>query len=149
MKKVSVKIKRKETARDLPIPEYATLGASGVDLYADVDEKTIIRAGEIRLISCGIYIELPLGYEAEIRPRSGLSLKHGITLVNSPGTIDSDYRGLISLIIINMGKNDFEVKRGMRLAQMVIREVTYAEFFEVDGLEETARSQGGFGHTGL
>lgn len=149
MKTIQVKIKRKESARDLPIPEYATSGSSGVDLYADVAEKTVIAPGDIKLISCGIYIELPEGYEAQTRPRSGLALKHGITLVNTPGTIDSDYRGLLNLIVTNLGKEDFVVERGHRLAQMVIREVTRAEFQEVEELGVTERAHGGFGHTGV
>lgn len=149
MKTIKVKIKRKENARDLPIPTYATSGSSGVDLYADVDEATVITPGEIKLISCGIYLEIPEGYEAEVRPRSGLALKHGISLVNTPGTIDSDYRGLVNLIVINLGKEDFTVKRGHKLAQMVIKEVTCAEFIETDEFDDTVRSHGGFGHTGV
>ncbi len=149
MKKIKLKIKRKEDAKDFPIPFYATPGSSGVDLYADVRDEQILSPGEIKLISCGIYIEMPKGYEAQIRPRSGLALKHGITLVNTPGTIDSDYRGLINLIVTNLGKDDFVIKRGMRLAQMVIREVTRAEFIEVDELGDTVRAHGGFGHTGI
>ncbi|MEA3488931.1 MAG: dUTP diphosphatase [Candidatus Omnitrophota bacterium] len=149
MKTIHVKIKRKESAKDLPIPTYATSGSSGVDLYADVEGETEISPGEIKLISCGIYIELPDGYEAQIRPRSGLALKHGITLVNTPGTIDSDYRGLINLIVINLGKEDFLLRRGQRLAQMVFREITRAEFRETEEIGETERSHGGFGHTGI
>lgn len=149
MKTVQVKIKRKESAKDLPIPFYATEGSSGVDLYADVEEDVVISPGEIKLVSCGIYIELPEGYEAEVRPRSGLALKHGITLVNTPGTIDSDYRGLINLIVTNLGKEAFVVKRGFRLAQMVVREVTRALFLEHDELTETERAHGGFGHSGI
>lgn len=149
LKTIKVRIKRKDTAKDLPIPEYATPGSSGIDLYADVNEDVLLRPGDIKLVSTGIHIELPPGYEAQTRPRSGLALKHGITLVNSPGTIDSDYRGLISLIVTNIGREDFIVKRGQRLAQMVISEVTRAEFHEVDDLEATVRSSGGFGHTGI
>lgn len=149
MKKIKVNIKRKADAKDLPIPTYATSGSSGVDLYADVEKNTVIRPGEIKLISCGIYIELPEGYEAEVRPRSGLALKHGITLVNTPGTIDSDYRGLINLIVINLGREEFVVIRGQRLAQMVIRDVTRADFVEIDELGDTERAHGGFGHTGV
>ena len=149
MKRVQVKIKHKDSAKDLPIPKYATEGSSGVDLYADVDGAVIIPPGEIRLISAGIYLEIPEGYEAQIRPRSGLALKHGITMVNSPGTIDSDYRGLLNLIVINLGKEDFVVTRGYRLAQMVIQEITRAEFIETDDLNETKRAHGGFGHTGV
>jgi len=120
-----------------------------VDLCADVDGKVVISPGEIKLISCGIYIAIPEGYEAEVRPRSGLALKHGITLVNTPGTIDSDYRGLVNLIVINLGKQDFVVERGHRLAQMVIREVTRADFEETEELDATLRAHGGFGHTGI
>lgn len=149
MKQISIKIKRKDSAKDLPIPSYATYGSSGVDLYADVENETVISHGEIKLISCGIYVEIPEGYEAQIRPRSGLALKHGITLVNTPGTIDSDYRGLVNLIIINHGKEDYTIKRGHRMAQMVIREVTRAEFLEVEEIGETERAHGGFGHTGI
>ncbi len=149
MKKIQIKIKRKDSAKDLPIPAYATKGSSGVDLYADVEEDTIISPQEIKLVSCGIYLEIPYGYEAEIRPRSGLALKHGITLANTPGTIDSDYMGLLSLILINLGKEDYVIQRGFRLAQMVIRDVVQAEFFEAPELEETKRDHGGFGHTGI
>ena len=149
MKRITVKIKRKESAQDLPVPSYATSGSSAVDLYADVENDTVIAPGEIKLISCGIYIELPEGYEAQTRPRSGLALKHGITLVNTPGTIDSDYRGLVNLIVTNLGKEEFVVQRGYRLAQMVFREVTRAEFQEVEELGETERAHGGFGHTGV
>lgn len=149
MKKVEVKIKKKESARDLPIPSYATGGASGVDLYADVNEDVVLSPKDIKLISCGIYVTIPEGYEAQIRPRSGLALKHGISLVNTPGTIDSDYRGLINLIVVNFGKKDYVIKRGQRLAQMMIQEVVRADFQEVDRLDETVRSAGGFGHTGV
>ena len=124
-------------------------GASGMDLYAAVSGDVAIKPGEIKLISTGISIALPFGYEAQIRPRSGLALKHGITFVNTPGTIDSDYRGIISLIVTNLGKEAYTVKRGARLAQMVIHEVIRAEIIEVDELADTARSDGGFGHTGV
>jgi len=148
MEKIPVRIKRKDSAKDLPLPVYATTGSSGVDLYADVSGEIIISPGEIKLVSSGIYIEIPEGYEAQIRPRSGLALKHGITLVNTPGTIDSDYRGLISIIMTNLGKEDFVIKRGDRIAQMVIKNVTQADFVEVDELNDTVRAHGGFGHTG-
>ena len=124
-------------------------GASGMDLYAAVSQDVTIKPGEIKLISTGISVAIPLGYEAQIRPRSGLALKHGITFVNTPGTIDSDYRGIISLIVANLGKEAYTIKRGARLAQMVIQEVVHAEIIEVDELTDTARSNGGFGHTGI
>ena len=123
-------------------------GASGMDLCAAVAEDVVLRPGEIKLVSTGISVLIPLGYEAQIRPRSGLALKHGITFVNTPGTIDSDYRGIISLIVTNLGKNAYTIKRGVRLAQMVLQEVIRAQIIEVDELETTVRSDGGFGHTG-
>ena len=120
-----------------------------MDLYADVTGEVTLMPGEIKLISSGIYIALPMGYEAEIRPRSGLALKHGISFVNSPGTIDSDYRGLIGLIMINHGADPFIVRRGDRIAQMVIKEVVRADVREAGELDETVRSGGGFGSTGV
>ena len=147
--KIPLRVKRKMDALDLPVPSYATGGASGLDLYADVQEDTIVAPGDIKLISCGIYLEIPEGYEAQIRPRSGLALKHGITLVNSPGTIDSDYRGLLNLIVTNVGREDFVINRGQRLAQMVIQKVIKVSLEEVEALNDTARSHGGFGHTGV
>jgi len=120
-----------------------------MDICADVREDLTITPGEIKLVSAGFYVSIPYGYEAEIRPRSGLALKHGITLVNTPGTIDSDFRGLVSIILINLGKNDFVIKRGDRIAQMVIKEVTKAELSEMDELDQTERAHGGFGHTGV
>jgi dUTP pyrophosphatase len=124
-------------------------GAAGMDLLADVDGECVIEPGEIKLVSTGISIHLPKGYEAQIRPRSGLALKHGITLVNTPGTIDSDYRGIISLIVTNLGKSPYTVTRGQRLAQMVVHEYTHAEIEETDELKDTTRSHRGFGHTGV
>jgi len=122
--------------------------ASGMDLYAAVEGQTIVERNEIILIPTGIYIALPYGFEAQVRPRSGLALKHGITIVNSPGTIDSDYRGEIGIILCNQGKDKFVVDRGMRIAQLVVQPVTHAELEEVEELEETHRGDGGFGHTG-
>lgn len=124
-------------------------GSSGMDLYADVQGEVVLNPGDRKLISCGIFLSLPAGYEAQTRPRSGLALKNGITLVNSPGTIDSDYRGLVNLIVANTGKEPFIIKRGMRIAQMVIQEVARAEIEEADELDETVRASGGFGHTGV
>ena len=119
-----------------------------MDLYAAVEGQTIVERNEIILIPTGIYIALPYGFEAQVRPRSGLALKHGITIVNSPGTIDSDYRGEIGIILCNQGKDRFVVDRGMRIAQLVVQPVTHAELEEVEELEETHRGVGGFGHTG-
>lgn len=148
MKKVKILLKKKEGSGDLEVPRYATLGSSGMDLVADVHEDVILRPGDIKLISAGIYISIPEGYEAEIRPRSGLALKHGISLVNTPGTIDSDYRGLINIIMVNHGKEPFTIHRGDRIAQMVIKEVIRAEIEVTNLLDDTVRSHGGFGHTG-
>ena len=131
------------------MPAYMSAGAAGMDLCADIREDLLLHPGEIKLISTGISIALPEGYEAQIRPRSGLALKHGITMVNTPGTIDSDYRGLISLIITNLGKEAYTIKRGARLAQMVLGEVIRADFEEVADLDATVRAHGGFGHTGV
>lgn len=148
MKTIKIHVKKKKGCEDLPLPKYATTGSSGMDLLADVEGEVTILPGEIKLISSGIYLSIPHGYEAEIRPRSGLALKHGISLVNTPGTIDSDYRGLLSLIMINHGKEAFKINRGDRIAQMVIKEVIRAEIEIVEELDETVRSAGGFGHTG-
>jgi dUTP pyrophosphatase len=149
MKKITLKIKRKENTQDLPLPKYMSVGSSGMDLYADIDNETTIHPQEVKLISAGIYIDIPLGYEAQIRPRSGLALKHGITVLNTPGTIDSDYRGLIQIILINVGREPFIIKRGDRIAQMVLKEVVQAQVTEVGELEDTSRGEGGFGHTGV
>ena len=120
-----------------------------MDLCADVPGELILAPGEIRLIPTGISVTIPTGYEGQVRPRSGLALKHGITLVNTPGTIDSDYRGVVALPLINLGKEAFVIKRGMRLAQLVLQEVVRADIECVDSLEETSRAAGGFGHTGV
>ena len=142
-----VEIKRIH-AHDLPLPEYMTHGASGVDLYAAVEDEQIIAPGKHVLISTGIAISIPSGYEAQIRPRSGLALKYGITLLNTPGTIDADYRGEIKVIVINLGSEEYILKRGERIAQMVFAQVAQAELVEVATLDETDRGEGGFGHTG-
>ncbi|MDP3789500.1 MAG: dUTP diphosphatase [Candidatus Omnitrophota bacterium] len=146
---MKVKVRQDETAKDLPLPRYATSGSSGMDVYAAVNGEVIIEPGDIKLISAGFYLAIPLGYEAEMRPRSGLALKHGITLVNTPGTIDSDYRGLVSIILTNIGKKPYTVRRGDRIAQMVFKESVRAELETHDNLDETERSGGGFGHTGI
>ena len=148
MRHIQIAVKVKDGCEDLPVPAYATTGASGMDLLADVDGEIVLMPGEIKLISSGIYLGIPEGYEAEIRPRSGLALKHGISLVNTPGTIDSDYRGLVSLIMINHGKEPFSIRRGDRIAQMVDKEVIKADIETKGALDDTSRSSGGFGHTG-
>lgn len=149
MKTVKISIKRSPGTEDLALPAYQSEGAAGLDLCADVPEDVTLRPGEIRLVPTGISVMIPHGYEAQVRPRSGLALKHGISLVNTPGTIDSDYRGVVGLILINLGKENFVIKRGMRLAQMVLQEVVRAQIEVVSDLQETARSVGGFGHTGV
>lgn len=132
---------------DLPLPRYMTEQSAGMDICAAVDQEITILPGRREMISTGIAIALTAGYEAQIRPRSGLALKHGITLVNSPGTIDADYRGEIKLLVINHGENSFVVKRGDRMAQMVIHRVCRGQWRQMEILDETARGQGGFGHT--
>lgn len=129
------------------VPGYETDGASGADLKAA--EDGVLKPGERRLVPTGIKIELPLGYEAQVRPRSGLALKKGITMVNTPGTIDSDYRGEIGVIMINHGSEDFEYKKGDRIAQLVISRYSRANFIVSSSLDETKRGSGGFGHTGV
>ena len=142
-------IKKAKTAQDLDLPRYQTPGSSGLDLRANITDKLTLAPGEFRVVPAGIHISIPVGYEAQIRPRSGLAAKFGITTLNSPGTIDADYRGEISVILINHGKEPFEIERGLRIAQMVICPVHIAEFEEVDELDETLRGSGGFGHTKL
>lgn len=148
MEEVKIFIKRTLSATGLPLPRYMTPGSAGMDLYAAVAETVILKPGEIKLIPTGLCISLPVGYEAQIRPRSGLALKHGITMVNTPGTIDADYRGEIGLIMINLGQAPFEINRGDRVAQMVIKEVARAQLIEVADLDVTGRNSGGFGSTG-
>lgn len=133
---------------DLPLPQYQTPGSSGVDLIAAPEQDIRLSPGSITLVPTGIAMAIPDGYEAQIRPRSGLALKHGITLLNTPGTIDADYRGEIKLIVINLGDKEYILKRGERIAQMVFARVERAEFTLGDNLTETTRGSGGFGHTG-
>jgi dUTP pyrophosphatase len=135
-------------AQDVPLPKRMTEHAAGFDLHATVGSPTAIARGRIVLISCGFAMALPPGYEAQVRPRSGLASKHGVTLVNSPGTIDADYRGEVQVPLINQGSAEFVVERGMRIAQMVIVPVPAVELVEVSELDETTRGKGGFGHTG-
>lgn len=145
-----VAIKQLPHAAGLPLPAYESAGAAGMDLFAAVlaDAPVILKAGERKLVATGISIALPLHFEAQIRPRSGLAIKHGLTCLNSPGTIDSDYRGEIKVILINHGAADFIINRGERIAQMVIAPVVQARWHLVDELPETKRGSGGFGSTG-
>jgi dUTP pyrophosphatase len=143
---ISVKVTRRDGA---VIPEYISKGAAGADLSASLEEAVIIEPNETILVPTGIYLAIPPGFEAQIRPRSGLALKHGITFLNSPGTIDSDYRGEVKIIMTNLGKEPFKVENGMRIGQMVFSKVYRGEFIEVEELDETDRNEGGFGHTGI
>jgi dUTP pyrophosphatase len=149
MSKIKVKFQRLAHANDLALPSYATKGAVGMDIAAAIDRPKCLQPGTIMAIPTGFAIELPAGYEAQIRPRSGLALKHGVTIANAPGTIDSDYRGEIAVILLNNGSKAFTITRGMRVAQMVLAAVTIITPIEVDDLDETERSAGGFGSTGL
>jgi dUTP pyrophosphatase len=131
-----------------PLPEYETAFSAGVDLRANLEEKIILKPFERKLIPTGLFIQLPVGYEAQIRPRSGLALKKGITVLNSPGTIDADYRGEIGIILINLSQEEYEINDGDRIAQMVINKHERALWQVVEFLEDTTRGTGGFGHTG-
>ena len=148
MSDLRIEIKRLSHAADLPLPVYATALAAGMDLCAAVDEDVVIAPGDRAAVPTGYMIALPDGYEAQVRPRSGLALKHGITLPNSPGTIDADYRGEVAVIVMNAGRENFTVTRGMRIAQMVVAPVTRVAWREVETLGETERGAGGFGSTG-
>jgi dUTP pyrophosphatase len=145
---ITVKVKRLAGGEGLPLPTRMTAQAAGFDVPAAVAEATALQPGEIRLIPCGFAIAIPRGYEAQVRPRSGLASKYGITMINSPGTIDSDYRGEVHVPLINLGRSAFTVERGMRIAQMVIQSVPAVKILEVNDLDETPRGKGGFGHTG-
>ena len=147
METVKTYVQRIAGNEDIPLPKYMTEQAAGMDIFAALEADEMIAPGERKKIPTGIAIALPEGYEAQIRPRSGLAIHHGITLLNSPGTIDADYRGEIALIVINHGKEPFSVQRGMRLAQMVISKVCRAQWVDSPNLNETARGNGGFGHT--
>lgn len=149
MEKVIIKIKRlSDRFNDIPLPAYATEGSSGMDVRAAVDEDYILKPGVVDLIPTDLSLEIPGGYEIQVRPRSGLALKHSIGILNSPGTIDSDYRGELKIIIINFGKEDYIVKRGDRIAQLVLSKVWTGEIIETHELEDSDRGHGGFGHTG-
>ncbi len=145
---LKIKIKKLPESEDLPLPSYQTEHSAGMDLLAAVDGQLVVPSGKWALVPTGISIELPEGYEAQVRPRSGLAAKHGISLVNAPGTVDADYRGEIKVILINFGEEPFTIKRGDRIAQMVINEVVRAELIHVEELNGTKRGDGGFGHTG-
>ncbi|MEX2644240.1 MAG: dUTP diphosphatase [Acetobacterales bacterium] len=148
MTAVRVGVRRLPEAEGLPLPAYESAHAAGMDLLAAVSKAVVLQPGERALVPTGIAIALPENYEAQVRPRSGLALREGVTLINTPGTIDADYRGEVGVILINHGDKPFSVTRGMRIAQMVIAPVSRAEWEEMDELPETARGSGGFGSTG-
>ena len=148
METIQVQMKRQPGTEDVPLPEYMSEHASGMDVRAAVTEPVTLAPGQVGLIPTGFHIAVPPGYEAQVRPRSGLALKHGITIVNTPGTIDSDYRGEVGIILGNVGRESFIVERGARIAQLVIQPVVRARLIVTDELSQTARSDGGFGHTG-
>jgi len=152
MKNDGVKVKirriRGDRDREIPLPKYMTEHSSGMDLCAAVEGEISLEPGERKLIPTGIALSIPAGYEGQVRPRSGLALRAGVTLVNTPGTIDADYRGEVGVLLINLGRQPFKVKRGDRVAQLVIAPVLQATVELVDELDDTPRSAGGFGHTG-
>ena len=132
-----------------PLPEYKCVGDAGMDLRADLDEPIVLKPLERKLIPTGIYIGLPMGFEAQVRPRSGLALKHGISVINTPGTIDAQYRGSIGVVLINLGSENFIIEHGDRIAQLVVKQVENVLWDEVDVLDDTERGDGGYGHTGV
>ena len=144
-----VRIRRLPHAEGLPLPAYETAGSAGMDVRAAVEAPVTIPRGEIALVPTGLAIEVPEGFEMQVRPRSGLAAKHGITLPNSPATIDSDYRGEVRVILQNLGAEPFVIERGMRIAQMVLQRVPRVEWVETEELTATSRESGGFGHTGV
>ncbi|NIM05084.1 MAG: dUTP diphosphatase [Armatimonadetes bacterium] len=145
---ITVLVQRLEGNEDLPSPTYMTPHAAGMDLCAAVTEEVVLRPGARTLVPTGLRLAIPEGYEGQIRPRSGLALRHGLTLLNTPGTIDADYRGEVQIIVANLGEEDFIIRRGERIAQLVVSPVARAKLEFVDELEHTPRGEGGFGHTG-
>ena len=147
---INVRISRlSQSTADVPLPKYATEGSAGMDIPAAVENDVVLQPGETALIPTGFSIELPRGIEGQVRPRSGLAIKHGIGILNAPGTIDSDYRGEVKIILSNFGKQPFTIHRGDRIAQLVIASYTRIAWVEVETLDSTGRGSGGFGHTGL
>ncbi len=149
MEKVRILVKRREKDRPVCLPRYMTENSAGMDLFASLKEDVVLHPGERRLIPTGISVAIPEGFEGQVRPRSGLAVQNGIGLVNSPGTIDADYRGEIGVLLINFGKMPFTVQDGDRIAQMIVSRVFRAAWEEVDELPATGRQEGGFGHTGV
>jgi dUTP pyrophosphatase len=145
---VLVKIKRGRAARGLPLPEYMSSGSAGMDVRAAVGKTMLVKPGQRTMVPTGLSVAVPEGYEVQVRPRSGLAIKHGVTVVNAPGTIDSDYRGEVKILLINLGQEDWLVKRGERIAQLILTPVSRAVWREVTKLDATGRGKGGFGHSG-
>jgi len=149
MEKIKIKIQRIDNKyNDIPLPEYSTEGSSGLDIRAALDDEFVLATGKVTLVPTNLRVEIPLGYEIQVRPRSGLAANHGIGILNSPGTIDSDYRGELKIILFNFGEKDFVIKRGDRIAQIVLSKVYRADLDESDNLNNSKRAEGGFGHTG-
>lgn len=146
---VKVQIKVLPEAEGLSLPQYETAYAAGMDLRAAIAEDVVLEPGAVALVTTGLQIALPEGYEAQVRPRSGLAIKKGITVVNAPGTIDADYRGTVQVGLVNLSREAFTIRRGDRIAQMIVAPVSRAEWAVVEELEETQRGEGGFGHTGV
>jgi len=146
---LTLKIRRLPSSEGLPLPAYQTAGAAGMDLHAAVHEDLVVEPGRIALVPTGLEVAIPEGFEGQVRPRSGLAVKHGISLPNTPATIDSDYRGEVRVPVINLGRELFTVSRGMRIAQLVVAPVVRVTWDEVRDLPATARAAGGFGHSGL
>ncbi len=145
---ITLRIRRKAHCEDLPLPRYMSEAAAGMDVCAAVDEPLVLGPGDIKLVPTGLYVAVPTGYEVQVRPRSGLALKHGLTVVNAPGTIDADYRGEVGIILGNIGREPITITRGMRVAQLVVAAVARADVQVVEELPETGRGDGGFGHSG-
>jgi len=148
-KELKIKIKRlSQDFSDIELPHYATAGSAGMDIRAAIKEDIFLEPGKVELIPTNLSVEIPVGYEIQVRPRSGLAAKHSIGILNSPGTIDSDYRGEVKIIIMNFGKENFKISRGERIAQLIVSKVYTAKIEEVDDLNSSHRGEGGFGHTG-
>ncbi len=146
---MQIAVRRLDHNRDLPLPRYETTGAAGMDLLAAVTADLVLQPGARAIVPTGLQMAIPAGYEVQVRPRSGLAAKNGVTVLNSPGTIDSDYRGEVGVILINLGAEPFTITRGARIAQMVIASVTQGSLIEAETLDATARGAGGFGSTGV
>ena len=144
-----IKILIKRLSKEVSLPKYETSGSSGMDLAANIDKKININPGKTAIIPTGLALSIPKGFEVQIRPRSGLAAKNKISVLNTPGTIDADYRGEIKVILINLGKDPFEIEKGLRIAQMVVCPIVQAQFQEVKDLSKTERGEGGFGSTGI